>query len=234
MTALAPTAWWRGLAGLTRSGSAVEGLSWALYDFANTIFSFAIVSFAMGPWATRFLGEATGTLAFTVTASASVLVNALVSPALGAMSDRTGGRKRYLLVFTVLCVGPAALIGLANIWIGLLAFGVANFGYQAALIYYDALLPDVARPNKRGRLSGVGVALGYLGTIVSGLLLRFTTDGQGLDHRLVVRAGGGPLRHLRHPAVRGGPRGTAPGRAVPGEGCGRLVGPAGRHVAARR
>ncbi len=180
MTALAPTAWWRGLAGLTRSGSAVEGLSWALYDFANTIFSFAIVSFAMGPWATRFLGEATGTLAFTVTASASVLVNALVSPALGAMSDRTGGRKRYLLVFTVLCVGPGALIGFANIWIGLLAFGIANFGYQAALIYYDALLPDVARPNKRGRLSGVGVALGYLGTIVSGLLLRFTTDADGL------------------------------------------------------
>ena len=180
MTALAPTAWWRGLAGLTRSGSAAEGLSWALYDFANTIFSFAIVSFAMGPWATRFLGEATGTLAFTVTASASVLVNAIVSPALGAMSDRTGGRKRYLLVFTVLCIMPAALIGLVSIWIGLLAFGIANFGYQAALIYYDAMLPDVARPTTRGRLSGVGVALGYLGTIVSGLLLRFTTDDQGL------------------------------------------------------
>jgi len=180
VTALAPTAWWRGLAGLTRSGSAVEGLSWALYDFANTIFSFAIVSYAMGPWATRFLGEATGTLAFTVAASASVLLNAIVSPALGAMSDRTGGRKRYLLVFTVLCIGPAAVIGLVDVWIGLLAFGIANFGYQAALIYYDALLPDVARPRTRGRLSGVGVALGYLGTIVSGLLLRFTTDSEGL------------------------------------------------------
>jgi len=180
VTALAPTGWWRGLAGLTRSGSAVEGLSWALYDFANTIFSFAIVSFAMGPWATRYLGDATGTLAFTVAASASVGVNALVSPALGAMSDRTGGRKRYLLVFTVLCIAPSALIGLVNIWIGLLAFGIANFGYQAALIYYDAMLPDVARPTTRGRLSGVGVALGYLGTIVSGLLLRFTTDDQGL------------------------------------------------------
>ena len=180
MTALAPTAWWRGLAGLTRSGSAIEGLSWALYDFANTIFSFAIVSFAMGPWATRYLGDATGTLAFTVAASASVGVNALVSPALGAMSDRTGGRKRYLLVFTLLCIAPTALIGLVEVWIGLLAFGIANFGYQAALIYYDAMLPDVARPTTRGRLSGVGVALGYLGTIVSGLLLRFTTDDQGL------------------------------------------------------
>lgn len=180
MTALTPTAWWRGLAGLTRSGSAAEGLGWALYDFANTIFSFAIVSFAMGPWAVRFLGEANGTLAFTVAASASVLLNAIISPALGAMSDRTGGRKRYLLVFTVLCVAPTALIGLVNVWVGLLAFGIANFAYQAALIYYDALLPDVAHPQKRGRLSGVGVALGYLGTIVSGLLLRFTTDADGL------------------------------------------------------
>jgi UMF1 family MFS transporter len=180
MTALAPATWWRGLGGLTRSGSPVEGLSWALYDFANTIFSFAVVSFAMGPWTVRALGEANGTLAFTVAGSLSVLLNALVSPALGAVSDRTGGRKRYLLVFTVMCVVPTAVIGFVNIWLGLLAFAIANFAYQAALIYYDAMLPDVARPEKRGRLSGVGVALGYLGTIVSGLLLRFTTDDAGL------------------------------------------------------
>jgi UMF1 family MFS transporter len=172
VTALSPAGWWRGLGGLTRSGNPVEGLSWALYDFANTIFSFAIVSFAMGPWTTRALGEANGTLAFTVAGSLSVLLNAIVSPALGAMSDRTGGRKRYLLVFTVLCVVPTAIIGFVNIWIGLLAFAIANFAYQAALIYYDAILPDVALPAKRGRLSGIGVGLGYLGTIVSGLLLQ--------------------------------------------------------------
>lgn len=180
MTVLAPATWWRGLGGLTRSGSPVEGLSWALYDFANTIYSFAIVSFAMGPWTVRALGEANGTLAFTVAGSLSVLLNALVSPALGAVSDQTGGRKRYLFVFTVLCVVPTALIGLVDIWLGLVAFALANFAYQAALIYYDAILPDVARPEKRGRLSGIGVGLGYLGTIVSGLLLRFTTDDAGL------------------------------------------------------
>ena len=180
MTALAPARWWRGLGGLTRSGSSVEGLSWALYDFANTIFSFAIVSFAMGPWTTRALGEANGTLAFTVAGSLSVLLNAIVSPALGAVSDRTGRRKRYLLVFTVLCIVPTAVIGFVNIWLGLLAFAIANFAFQAALIYYDAILPDVAKPEKRGRLSGIGVGLGYMGTIVSGLLLRYTTDDEGL------------------------------------------------------
>ena len=179
MTAIAPARRARGLGALTRSGSAVDGAAWALYDFANTIFSFAIVSFAMGPWATSFLGETNGTLAFTVASSASVALNALVSPVLGAMSDRTGGRKSYLLVFTVLCIVPTALIGLVGIGIGLLAFAIANFAYQAALIYYDALLPDVALPSARGRLSGVGVALGYLGTIVAGLLYGLTTDRNG-------------------------------------------------------
>ena len=179
MTSLAPAAWWRGLGGLTRSGSALEGLSWALYDFANTIFSFAIVSFAMGPWATRFLGEATGTFLFTLALSLSVAVNAVVSPVLGAMSDRTGGRKRYLLVFTVMCIVPTLLIGFVDIGLGLLFFAIANFGFQAALIYYDAMLPDVARPGMLGRLSGVGVALGYIGTIASGLLFGLTVSDDG-------------------------------------------------------
>ena len=174
--ALAPATWWRGLGGLTRSGSAAEGLSWALYDFANTIFSFAIVSYAMSLWAIRFLGEGNGQLAFTVAVSVSVLLNAAVSPILGAMSDRLGRRKPFLAAFTVLTIVPTMLIGLVDIGIGLLLFALANFAYQAALIYYDALLPDVARPETRGRLSGIGVGLGYVGTIVSGLLYRSTTD----------------------------------------------------------
>jgi UMF1 family MFS transporter len=179
MTALAPATWWRGLGGLTRSGSSVEGLSWALYDFANTIFSFAIVSFAMGPWTTAALGETTGTFLFTLAGSLSVALNAAVSPVLGAMSDRTGGRKRYLLTFTVVCIVPTLAIGIVDIRLGLLAFALANFAYQAALIYYDAMLPDVARPEMRGRLSGVGVALGYVGSIVSALLLGTTVDADG-------------------------------------------------------
>ncbi|HEX6655919.1 MAG TPA: MFS transporter [Candidatus Limnocylindria bacterium] len=177
--ALNPVSWWLGMGRLTRSGSPVEGLSWALYDFANTIFSFAIVSFAMGPWTTAALGETTGTFVFTLAASASVALNAAVSPVLGAMSDRTGGRKRYLLAFTALCILPTVVIGFVDIRLGLLAFALANFAYQAALIYYDALLPDVARPETRGKLSGVGVALGYVGSIVSALLLSLTTDANG-------------------------------------------------------
>ncbi len=179
MTSSTPAGVLRGLGNLTRSGSPVEALSWALYDFANTIFSFAIVSYAMSLWAIQFLGESDGLTWFGWAVSASVLVNAAVSPVLGAMSDRMGRRKPFLLVFTLLAITATAAIGFVDIGLGLLAFAIANFAYQAALIYYDALLPDVARDGARGRLSGIGVALGYMGTIVAGLLFRFTTDADG-------------------------------------------------------
>jgi UMF1 family MFS transporter len=113
--------------------------------------------------------------------SVSVLLNAAVSPVLGAMSDRTGRRKPFLAAFTAVCIAGTAVIGFVDIWLGLVAFAVANFAYQAALIYYDALLPDVARPPTRGRLSGIGVGLGYCGTLLVGILLLagVSTDADG-------------------------------------------------------
>ena len=174
---LDPRAWWRGLGSLAASGRPVVALAWALYDFANTIYSFMIVSFAMSLWAIRFLGERDGTFWFaTIAIPASVLLNAAVSPVLGAMSDRVGRRKPFLAAFTLLCIVPTTLIGFVDIGLGLVLFAVANFAYQAALIYYDALVPSVARAETRGRLSGLGVALGYLGTIVAGLLYLLTRD----------------------------------------------------------
>jgi UMF1 family MFS transporter len=174
-----PVGWWRGYAALSTSGRGGAVIAWALYDFANTMFSFAIVSFAMSLWSIRALGEGPGLFWFTVAASTSVLVNAVVSPILGAMSDRARRRTPFLAAFTVLCVTATALIGFVPIAVGLVLFGVANFAFQAALVYYDALLVDVARPEGRGRLSGFGGALGYGGVLVAGMLLQLTLDDDG-------------------------------------------------------
>ena len=161
------------LGGLTASGKARVAVAWSLYDFANTIFSFAVVSGAIGLWLVsddRF-GERDGNFVLSVAVVLSVGLNALVSPILGALSDRGGRRLPYLLFFTVLCVVPTMLIGSSERLVGVLLFVVANFAYQAALIYYDSTLKTVSKPETRGRLSGIGVAVGYLGTIFSGLFL---------------------------------------------------------------
>ena len=147
--------------------------AWTLYDFANTIFSYAIVSTAIGLWLTsdaRF-GQGLGQLVQGLTIAISVGINALVSPILGALSDRAGRRLPFLLVFTALTIVPSMVIGVSPAIVGAILFTVANFGYQAALIYYDATLTMVSRPESRGRLSGIGVGVGYMGTIFAAVTL---------------------------------------------------------------
>jgi len=174
------------LAALTPSGRAGVPVAWALYDFANTIYSYAIVSFAMTLWTIDRLGRADGTFWALVANAVSVGLNALVSPVLGAMSDRGGGRRLpYLLFFTAQCIIATAAIALIPSGatgltvLGLILFTIANFSYQAALIYYDATLPVVSKPESRGRVSGIGVAIGYLGTIAIAILILVTDSGSG-------------------------------------------------------
>ncbi|HMJ80865.1 MAG TPA: hypothetical protein VK592_07455, partial [Candidatus Dormibacteraeota bacterium] len=178
-SAATPRRWWnpRGWAPTLReatpTGRARVPTSWALYDFANTIFSYAVVSYAFGLWLTepQQLGPEQGQLWQSLAILASVGLNALVSPILGAVSDRGGRRLPYLLVFTVLCIVPTAFISVGGAALGIVLFVIANFGYQAALIYYDATLKTVSTSASRGGLSGFGVSIGYLGTIFIALLL---------------------------------------------------------------
>jgi UMF1 family MFS transporter len=176
------------LGGLTTSGRARVAVAWSLYDFANTIFSFAVVSSAIGLWlaAPERLGERDGNFILSVAIVVSVGLNALVSPILGALSDRGGRRLPFLLFFTLLCIVPTAFIGWSGAALGVVLFVIANFAYQAALIYYDATLKSVSRPETRGRLSGIGVGIGYVGTIFAGLFM--LALGVTVENRFFVAA----------------------------------------------
>jgi UMF1 family MFS transporter len=158
---------------MTPSGRAIVPASWALYDFANTIFTFAVVSGAIGLYLVddRQFGERDGNILLSVAIIASVGLNAIVSPVLGALSDRGGRRLPFLFFFTALCIGTTFVIADVPPVVGVLLFIVANFAYQAALIYYDATLKTVSRPESRGKLSGLGTAIGYCGTVTVGLLI---------------------------------------------------------------
>ena len=155
----------------------VAKLSWSLYDFANTIFSFTVISYAMGLRLVRpdQFGEAAGQLVFSLAILVSVGANAIVSPILGALSDRGGRRLPLLLLFTLLCIAPTSLIALGGPVGGLILFTIATFAYMSALIYYDASLKLVSTPATRGRVSGIGVGIGYCGTVFVGLILAFAS-----------------------------------------------------------
>ncbi|HET7189010.1 MAG TPA: MFS transporter [Gemmatimonadaceae bacterium] len=172
----------------------VERGSWALYDFANTIFSMNVATLYFSVWLIADLG-ASNTVYALGNGISSLLVVISV-PVLGALSDARRRRKPWVVGFTVAaCIACAAIgvfgqktlpvIGEGVIaaappgswhptigtfgWV-LLAFIVANYCYQAAQPFYNAMLPELVPPEEQGRLSGIGTAVGYVGTIV-GLLL---------------------------------------------------------------
>ena len=144
-------------------------LSWGLYDFANTIWAFSILSLYFALWVTQDNGAPQAY--FFRTLSLSMLAVAVTCPMLGAVSDRFGRRIPFLAVLVLVCVVCTGLFGhLGGLATALVLFAVANFAYQSANVFYDSLLATVSREDNRGRVSGLGVALGYVGSI-SGILM---------------------------------------------------------------
>ena len=156
--------------------------SWALYDFANTIFSLNIIStyFPQYIVGDRGLNDAV----YAYPQSFALLLVALVMPVLGAMSDRAGRRIPWLAGFTFLCIAMTLVMGLTdNAWLVIAAYVLASIGYQLALVFYDALLPSVSTTLNWGKISGLGVGLGYLGALFGGLVvtLWIGSNGQNQD-----------------------------------------------------
>lgn len=138
-------------------------LSWALYDLGNTIFSMNIVSYFLGVWVVEVMG---GTDTLWASANSVAMFAVLVTaPFLGAASDRVGRRLPFLIVSTLVCVGLTGLLGAAGLALTLVLYVFANYAFQAGLIFYDSLLPVVSTEANRGRVSGMGVGLGYVGAI---------------------------------------------------------------------
>ena len=143
--------------------------SWSLYDFANTIFSMNIISLYFPLWVTVDKGGAD--ILYGIALSSSMILVAFSMPLLGIFSDRMGRGIPLLVLLTLLSVICTGLIGISNqLTLGLIFFVLANYGYHAALVPYDALLPQVSRGFSVGKVAGIGVALGYVGAI-SGIVM---------------------------------------------------------------
>lgn len=151
--------------------------SWLLFDFANTSFSVMMVTFAFPLYFKNVIcqGDPQGDQLWGNSVSISMLLVALISPVLGAQTDYSGRRKRFLFVFTLVSVIATALLsfsGPGHVLIAATLFILANIGFEGGLVFYDAYLPEITSRRSIGRVSGYGFAMGYLGALAILLLLQ--------------------------------------------------------------
>ena len=150
--------------------------AWTMYDWANSAFVTTVMAVVLPIYYSRVAGanlpsEAVATAYWSLGLSVSLLIVAIMSPILGTFSDVMRGKKRFLGFFIILgTIGTAlmVLIDTGDFILASILFIIARIGMTSANVFYDALLPHVARENDTDRVSTLGYALGYLG---GGILL---------------------------------------------------------------
>lgn len=159
--------------------------AWTLFDFANTAFYVVILTVGFPTYFREIVAENApmADLLWSIPFSASMFIAALLSPILGAAADYGAGKKRFLAFFTTLCI--LSTVGLyfvegSMILTGMTLLILANVGFQAGLVFYDAFLPEITSERSYGRVSGYGFAVGYVGSLVT-LLIVFPLYQNGFD-----------------------------------------------------
>ena len=169
-------------------------LSWILYDFANTIFSVAVLSFFFPLWIEERVGSGgflSGAGLVNSATAVSALLVVLTAPVLGAIADLRQRRVPYLILLTVIAVALTAALDVAGgVVVGLALFVAADLSYQSALVFYNALLPVVSAGRGAGRVSGYGTAAGYVGTILGLVVLTYFVDNGEMVRPLLGPLGG--------------------------------------------
>lgn len=147
-----------------------ERWAWYLYDFGNSAYA-AVVLLAVysAYFKGQVVGGSEGTRLWGISVGIAMLVVAVLSPFLGTLADYSGSKKKFLLFFTLLSVVFTASLFFVmpgDIVTGMIFFIMAEIGYRASQVFYNALLPEIAEPEEIGKISGNGWAIGSLGGIV--------------------------------------------------------------------
>src|SRR3954467_5292079 len=154
-------------------------IAWIFFDWAAQPYFTLITTFVFAPYFATHVASnpAQGQSLWGFATAAAGLLIALLSPVLGAIADSSGRRKPWIAAF-----GALLVIGASLMWIGrpgdagviaplLLAYGIATIGVEFATVFNNAMMPTLVPPDRIGRLSGTGWATGYIGGIVSLILV---------------------------------------------------------------
>lgn len=162
-----------------------EVLGWALYDFANSGYTTVVLTAVFNAYFVSVVagGADWGTLAWTATLAFSSALVMITMPAIGAYADRHAAKKRLLVIATIGCVATTATLALAgpgDVALAVAAVVLSNLFYAYGESLVASFLPELARPDSMGRVSGWGWSFGYFGGMLTlGLSLAYVLHAQG-------------------------------------------------------
>ena len=164
-----------------------EVISWSLYDFANQPFTTIIVTFVYGAFFTSIIAsdENTGTLLWTWGIASTAIIVSILSPILGALADKGGYRKFFLIFFTWVCAVFSILLYFpqeGDVFFALSLFVIANIAFELGTVFCNSYLPDLSDKKNSGKISGFAWGLGFVGGLLALFLSLslFELDSDGI------------------------------------------------------
>lgn len=173
---------------LTEGVTSREVWSWAMFDFANSGYTTVVITAIFNAYFVSVVAnsESWSTFAWTASLAASYALIILTAPLIGAYADAYAVKKPLLVISTIGCVIFTALlyfVGKGDIWLAVILIIATNYFFGSGENLIAAFLPELARNQSLGKVSGWGWGLGYLGGIFSlGSCLAYITWAKTLNH----------------------------------------------------
>ncbi len=180
--------------------------AWAFFDWANSAYSlvistaiFPIYYIAMSPENINILGrEFSNSSVYSFSISFAYIFIAIIAPILGGIADFGNKRLYFLRIFTTIgaisCVCLYFFDGTPMVWLGTVAFIISTIGFAGSLIFYDSFLPTIASESNYDKVSAIGYAFGYVGSVILLLFILLMSQkpelfGFAVDSSLPYRLG---------------------------------------------
>ncbi len=162
---------------------------WWMFDWANQPYNILLLTFIFAPYFTSFVAPdpVTGQAMWGWMLAISGVLTALFAPILGAIADNSGRKRQWILLWSALYVAGSAALWWAvpdadttTIILILVAFAIGMVGLEYGIVFTNAILPTLGKRSEWGRISGTGWALGYIGGLVS-LVIMLALLAEGDD-----------------------------------------------------
>jgi len=178
-------------------------MAWCLYDWANSAFPTIVITFVFSTYFVKSVAEneIAGAVQWGYALSLSGVAISIIGPVVGAISDRRGMRKSWLVLFTVLCIAAAALTWFVRpepefVIMALLLIVLGNTAFEICMVFYNAMLTDIAPPGRMGWMSGWAWGLGYFGGLAC-LILAYGSFIAPLTPLFGLDKSDAALEHIR-------------------------------------